>query len=65
MEIIDTDYDNFLIGYQCYDNIGFAADKNIEPVHIITLGIASRNQNASEEDLKKWEARAFERVPEI
>jgi hypothetical protein len=24
MEILDTDYDNYLIGYQCYDNMEFA-----------------------------------------
>lgn len=26
MELLDTDYDNFLIGYQCYDNMQFAID---------------------------------------
>lgn len=65
MEILDTDYDNYLIGYQCYDNIEFAQDKKLEPAHLITIGIASRNLNATEADLNKWEEIARTRVPEI
>ena len=56
MEILDTDYDNYLIGYQCYDNIDFAKEKKLEPVHLITVGIAARDPNASEPDLARWEA---------
>ena len=49
MLLLDTDYDNYLIGYQCYDNMEFALEKETEPVHIITVGIAARDRNASEE----------------
>ena len=36
-----------------------------EPVHIITVGIATRDRNASDEDLKKWEKIAIEKVPDL
>ena len=66
MEILDTDYDNYLIGYQCYDNIDLALkDEKLEPVHLITVGIAARDPNASEPDLARWEAIARQRAPEM
>ena len=65
MLLIDTDYDNYLIGYQCYDNINFAAEKQLEPVHLITLGLATRNPNLEDAAAQKWEAIAKEKVPEI
>ena len=65
MQLLDTDYDNYLIGYQCYDNIEFALEKELEPVHIITVGIAARDKNAVEQDLKKWEEIAVSKVPEL
>jgi hypothetical protein len=65
MEILDTDYENYLIGYQCYDNIDFAFEKKLEPVHMITVGIAARDPNASEPDLARWEAIARTRAPEM
>ena len=37
----------------------------MEPVHIITVGIAARNRNASEADLNKWEEIAISRVTEL
>ena len=63
MEILDTDYDNYLIGYQCYDNIQYVLEKQLEPVHLITIGIAARDPNASDPDLARWEAIARTRAP--
>ena len=65
MQLIDTDYQNYLIGYQCYDNIEFAREKSLEPVHIITVGIATRDRNANDADLQKYEAIAVEKVPDL
>src|SRR5450830_1239985 len=34
--LLDTDYDNYLITYQCFDKIKFTVDStNFEPVHMI------------------------------
>jgi len=65
MHLLDTDYDNYLIGYNCYDNIDFALEKELEPVHIITVGIAARDRNVSEADLLKWEEIAVSKVPDL
>jgi hypothetical protein len=65
MQLIDTDYDNYLIGYQCYDNIEFAKEKQLDPVHIITVGIAARDRNVADAELAKWEAIAVEKVPDL
>jgi len=42
MEVLDTDYENFMIGYECYDNMQYTLANAMEPVHIITVGIATR-----------------------
>ena len=56
-EILATDYDNYMIGYECFDNMEFSleSEDKIEPVHIISLGIATRNPNETEEVISKLE----------
>jgi hypothetical protein len=62
--LLDTDYDNYLITYQCFDNIKFTVDStNLEPVHVITVGIATRNPNESEEKLSKYLDVLMAKVP--
>lgn len=63
--ILDTDYDNYMIGYECFDNMQFAMESEgeVEPVHIITLGIATRNPNAEEEMLAKAEEKVLSLLP--
>ena len=63
MQVLDSDYDNYMIGYQCYENIQFALEKDVEPVHIITVGIATRNPDLSEAEIAKFEEIAIEKVP--
>ena len=65
MQLLDTDYDNYMIGYQCFDNMEFSFKDGLEPVHIITVGIAARDRNASTELLSEWEKRAVELVPDL
>ena len=55
MQVLDTDYDNYLIGYQCFDNMEFVLEEDLEPVHIITVGIAARDRNVDSASLDKWE----------
>lgn len=65
MEVLATDYDNFLIGYECYDNMQFALENDIEPVHIITVGIATRESEADDRMVKELVQMAIEKVPEL
>jgi len=65
MQILHTDYDTYMIGYECFDNIQFAmeVDGDVEPVHMITLGIVTRNPNDTEEMLAELEKKAIELLP--
>lgn len=64
-EILATDYDNYMIGYECFDNMEFSMESEgeIEPVHIITLGIATRNPNETKEVVTKLEEQTLELLP--
>lgn len=46
--VMDTDYDSYLIGYECFDNIKFALDESLEPVHIVKLAILARDPDEDE-----------------
>jgi len=46
--VMDTDYDSYLIGYECFDNIKFALDESPEPVHIVKLAILARDPDEDE-----------------
>lgn len=47
--VMDTDYDNYMIGYECFDNIQFTLeDDNIEPVHILKVAILTRKPDEDE-----------------
>jgi len=63
--ILDTDYDNYMIGYECFDNMQFAMETGaeVEPVHIITLGIATRKPNAEAEIIAKAEETVLTLLP--
>jgi len=63
-EILDTDYDTYMIGYECFDNMKFTLDSDdVEPVHVITMGIATRDPNEAEEKLSELEDKAMELLP--
>mmetsp|Transcript_11790 Transcript_11790/g.14966 ORF Transcript_11790/g.14966 Transcript_11790/m.14966 type:complete len:219 (-) Transcript_11790:125-781(-) len=62
-EIMGTDYDNYMIGYECFDNMKFAIENEVEPVHIITMGIATRNPNETAEKIAEFEEKALELLP--
>jgi len=62
-EIVDTDYDNYMIGYECFDNMQFALENKVEPVHVITMGLATRHPDETLENMTKYENRVFEVLP--
>lgn len=62
-EILDTDYETYMIGYECFDNMKFTLEKDLEPVHIITMGIATRDPNEKPEKLSELEDKALELLP--
>ena len=63
--VLDTDYDNYMIGYECFDNMKFAleSEESIEPVHMITFGIVSRDPNCDQAELDKLVDKALEFLP--
>lgn len=63
MMVLDTDYDKYLIGYQCYDNMEFSLEEELEPVHMITLGIATRDPNTEASELTALEDKVLELLP--
>ena len=65
MEILDTDYENFLIGYECYDNMQMSLENEMEPVHIITIGIATRDPNTPDSVLAKYEEIVANLIPDV
>ena len=65
MELLDTDYDNYMIVYQCFDNLQFQFDKELEPAHMITVGISTRTADHSDADLQKYEDLLLSKVPEF
>ena len=62
---MDTDYDNYMIGYECFDNMKFALEnpETVEPVHIITVGVVTRTPEETEENLNKYKSKALELLP--
>ena len=64
MQLLDTDYDNYMIGYECYDNMRYQAEGDeLEAVHMITVGIATSDPNASQDSIKELEKIATSKVP--
>jgi len=64
MELLETDYENFMIGYECYDNMKLTLeDDKLEPVHLINVGIATRDPNLAQEKIAEFEKIAIEKVP--
>ena len=49
MQVLDTDHDKYLISVRCLDNMSFALETDLEPVHSIVVSIFTHEP---EEDLK-------------
>ncbi len=63
-QILDTDYETYMIGYECFDNMKFTLEnEELEPVHIITMGIATRDPNEKAEKLTELEDKTLELLP--
>ena len=62
-EILDTDYETYLIGYECFDQMQFTLGDELEPVHYISMGIASRDANEGMDKLEELEEKALELMP--
>ena len=53
-----------MIGYECFDNMKFTLEnEDLEPVHIITMGIATRDPNKTPEKLTEIEDKTLELLP--
>lgn len=61
--IMDTDYDNYMIGYQCFDNMKFALEKEIEPVHITKFAILTRKSDEKADVISTFEDKAVALLP--
>jgi len=65
VQVLDTDYDNFMIGYECFDNMEFALDNETEPVHIMKVGILTRTPEVDESMLDELVSQVLEMIPEV
>lgn len=63
VQILDSDYDNYLIGYECFDNMRFALENDVEPVHIIKLAILTHKPDESKEFISSLEDKVMEKLP--
>lgn len=63
VQILDTDYDNYLIGYECFDNMRFALENDIEPVHIIKLAILTHKPDENKDFIGSLEEKVVKKLP--
>ena len=65
--VLDTDYDNYVIGYGCFDGMKyqFTEDGELEPVHLFMIDISTRDANTKEEEIERLSNIVFEKVPEV
>ncbi len=63
--ILFTDYENILVTYQCYDGLRGQFDKEIEPMHTLTIGVASRNKNWGDDQINQSLEEALTRITEV
>ena len=60
MNLLDTDFDNWAIFYQCFDNISVVqADNTVKPVHAQLVALAGRNANLSDAEYETLMQRAL------
>ncbi len=66
MNVLDTDYDNFAIFYQCFENISkVQADKTLKPVHAELVSIAHRNANLNDADFDIIQKRVLAKLTDL
>jgi len=52
--LLDTDYDNYVVFYQCFENISkLMDDETVKPLHAELVAIAVRDANWKDEDYSK------------
>ena len=61
--VLDTDYDNYLIGYECFDNMRFALENDIEPVHITKIAVLTHKPEEELAYLTSLEDKVIELLP--
>ena len=52
MQVLDTDYDKYLIFVRCLDNMSFALETELEPVHSIVVSIFTHDPEENVELIK-------------
>ncbi len=54
LNLLDTDYDNYVVFYQCFENISkLMDDETVKPLHAELVAIAVRDANWKDEDYSK------------
>ena len=66
MNLLDSDYDNYAIFYQCFENISqVQPDKTLKPVHSELVAIAHRNANLGKVEYKKLLDRVLTKATDL
>jgi hypothetical protein len=65
MQILDTDYDKYLISVRCFDNMSFALETELEPVHSIVVNIFTHEPEEDLELIKSLEKKVSEKIPDF
>ena len=63
-DVLDTDYDNYVIDYGCFDGMSFQFDKEQEPVHLLMISISTRDASTSSEEIDRLIKLALEKAGE-
>jgi hypothetical protein len=63
VRVLDTDYENYLVGYECFDNMKFALENEVEPVHIIKMAILTHKPDESADYLNTLEDKVISMLP--
>ncbi len=65
MNILDTDYDNYLIAHQCFDHIRLGEDNNLKPVHLHMVSIATRKADLSDSEFAALQKRVIDKIEDL
>ena len=63
MQVLDTDYDKYLITVSCLDNMSFALETELEPVHSIVVSVFTHDPEEDLELIKSLEKKVSEKIP--
>lgn len=65
LQVLDTDYENYVITLECFDNQLFALTNEVEPVHMMKINIFSRDSKTDEKLIAEALQSIKEKVPGV